>query len=173
MTVLVVEDGTGVAGANGYVTMEEANDYASARGLTFAASPSTTGEQAIIRATASLDAIYRARFSGYKTNGRDQNLEWPRTGAWDAEGNAIATDEIPAEIKNACIEMAVRELADPGSMTPDLERGGEIRSMQAGSVRIDYGAAASATTTFQTIDGILAGLLGPVRSAYSAVASRG
>ena len=172
MTYLVTEDGTGVAGANGYVTMEECAAYALAHGLTFTTSPSTTGETAIIRATAYIDAVYRMRFVGYKTHGRDQVLEWPRTGVLDSQYFPIANNEIPIEIKNATCECAVREFAVPTSLMPDLERGGQIRRLQAGSVAIDYGANASAITTFRTIDGILGNLIGTV-GGFTAQAIRG
>lgn len=157
---LNVEDGTGKSDSDAYASLDDAAAYASARGLTFPASPAGPAEAAIIRATAAIDATYRARFPGQRTNGRAQSLEWPRKCAGDAEGNPIGSDEIPQEIISATIEAAVRELASPNSMLPDLERGGGIRSLQAGSVRIEYGANASAQTVYSIIDGLLSGLIG-------------
>lgn len=173
MTVLVVETGANVSGANGYVTMEACATYAAARGLTFGDSPSTSGEQAIIRATAALDSIYRHALPGYKTNGRSQNLEWPRTAAYDREGLLIATTEIPTEVIQATCEMAVRELATPNSMMPDLERGGAIKSIRAGSVSIDYGANAASQTTYTIIDGLMTSLLGARQVSFVGEATRG
>jgi hypothetical protein len=171
---LVVEDGTGVALANAYVTLDEVSEYAAARGLTFPTSPSTDGEAAIVRATAAIDAMYRGRFSGYRTHGRLQALAWPRSTSYDAEALVLDGDEIPIEIKQATCEAAVRELASPGAMTPDLERGGSIRRLKAGSVEIEYGGNASAHTVFTTIDGILAALLSSSStSTFSGVAVRG
>jgi hypothetical protein len=167
---LITEDGTGVANANGYVTTAEFENYCDAHGLTV-----TTGdaEAAIVRATMYIDACFRLRFAGYMTFGRNQYLEWPRTAVLDSEYFPIGNNEIPREIKNACCEAAQRELTEPNSLMPDLERGGQIRALQAGSVRIDYGANASATTTYRVIEGILASLLGPSGSMYSAQAVRG
>ncbi len=173
MTYLVTEDGTGVVGANGYVTMDECATYALAHGLTFATSPSSSGETAIIRATAYIDAVYRMRFVGYKTHGRDQVLEWPRTGVLDSQYFPIANNEIPIEIKNATCEGAVREYAVPSSMLPDLERGGSIRMLKAGSVEIEYGANATAITTYRVIDGILGNLLGALGQGFTAQTIRG
>jgi hypothetical protein len=157
---LVVEDGTGKPDADAYVTVEDCGTYAVARGLTFPTSPAGPAEAAIIRATAAIDALYRARFSGQKLNGRTQSLEWPRKCAFDASGSAIDSDEVPFEIVNAVCEAAVRELAAPNSMMPDLERGGQIQMLKAGSVEIQYGANAAAQTTFSIINGLLSGLIG-------------
>lgn len=170
---LVVEDGSGIDGANSYVSVSDASSYAVARGLTFPTSPASTAEAALIRATAAIDATYRSRFPGQRVSGRDQALEWPRKYAGDAEGNPIAEDEIPQEIINATIEAAVRELAEPNSMMPDLERGGQVKSIKAGSVAIEYGGNATARTAFTLIDGILAGLLGAPQPSFVGMAVRG
>lgn len=156
---LIVETGAAVAGANAYADVPTVAAYAAARGLAFSASPDVGNEAAIIRATAALDATYRGRFPGYKRTGRAQNLEWPRGQAYDVEGLLIDSDSVPIEIVNATCEMAVRELANPGSMMPDLERGGNIEMLKAGSVEIKYGANASARTVFMLIDGMLTNIL--------------
>jgi len=155
----IVEDGTVVPDANSYATVAEAEDYATDRLYTSWTSASSGKEEALIRATAAIDAMYGGRFPGYKVSGRDQSLEWPRQAAYDDEDNLIAADEVPIEIKQAVYEAAVRELAVPGSMMPDLERGGGIRSLRAGSVAIEYSDTATVTTTYSLINGILAPLL--------------
>jgi hypothetical protein len=154
---IIVEDGTGLAGANSYASEDELDTYTDDRAITLATGDA---EAALIRATAAIDAIYGSRFPGYKTNGRDQNLLWPRIYAYDGDGDLIDSDEIPVEIKNATCEAAVRELTTPGSMSPDLERGGGVKRLKAGSVEIEYGSNAEAGTTFSVIDGILSALLG-------------
>lgn len=156
---MVVEDGTGIASADSYVSLNDAIEYCSDHGLTFSSSPSTLGEAALIRATAAIDARYGGSFPGYRKSGRDQGLQWPRAAAYDSEGWLIADDEVPVEVINATIEAAVRELASPNSMMPDLERGGHIQSLRAGSVGITYASNASARTTFTLIDGILSNVL--------------
>lgn len=173
---LVLEDGTVVAGANSGLSVADADAYHLARGNTAWTSVSSSPDQgksaALIRGTAAIDAKYRARFPGAKVGGRDQGIQWPRTGAYDADGNEIASDEIPQEYKDAIAEAALRELVEPGSMMPDLERGGDIRSLKAGSVAIEYGGAAPATTTFSIIDGILAPLLGSAQASFVASSVR-
>ncbi len=165
-----LEDGTGVDGANAYVTETELGTYTDDRSVTLA---DGDAEAAIIRATTFIDSTYRMRFVGYKTHGRDQGLEWPRTGVLDSQYFPIAGNEIPIEIKNATCEAAIRELTTPDSLLADLERGGSIKMLKAGSVEIEYGANASAVTTYRIIDGILSGLLGAIGPSVTATALRG
>ena len=156
MTVLV-EDGTGVVGANSYASEDDFDQYCEDRNYTVTVGDT---EAALIRGTGILDGIYRKSYPGTRAWGRDQPLQWPRMNATDAEGEEIAIDEIPQEIIDATCEIALRELASPNSVLPDLERGGAIKSIKAGSVALEYGDTASAVTTLQIVDGILSSLLG-------------
>lgn len=161
---MIVEDGSGVANADSYVSLDDAISYCTLRGLTFAASPSALGEAALIRGSTAIDARYTASYPGYRKAGRDQGLQWPRAAAYDVGGWLVRDDQIPIEIQYATIEAAVREFADPNSMMPDLERGGQIESIRAGSVGITYSATASARTTFSLIDGLLINILSGIGS---------
>jgi Putative DnaT-like ssDNA binding protein len=167
---MIVEDGTGLSTANSYVSEDDADTYFDAKGNTDWTDSSDDKEAALVRATQAIDATYRMRFPGYKTELRNQALEWPRTSAYDAQNNIV--EGVPVEIIQATCEAALRELTDPNSMRPDLSRGGDVRRLQAGSVSIEYGAGSSTVTTYTLIDGILSGLLGP-KSIFNAVAVRG
>ncbi len=165
----IVEDGTIVEDANSYVTEAEFDYYCDSLGK----DPDDGDvEQALVRGTQAIDARYRARYPGTRAEGRDQSLEWPRTEATDINGFDIDEDEIPQEVKDAVCEAALRELTEPGSMLPDLERGGNIKRLKAGSVEVEYGAGATATTKYTAIDGILSSLIGSA-SQYTARAARG
>jgi hypothetical protein len=153
---MIVEDGTGLSSSNSYASETTLGTYCDDRGITLA---SGDAEAALVRASAAIDAIYRDRFPGFKRNGRAQAMEWPRSGAYDNADEIIADDEVPVEIIQATCEAAVRELADPGSMMPDLERGGGVRRLKAGSVEIEYGANALNQTTFTAIGNLLSGLI--------------
>ncbi len=136
---IVVEDGTGLETANSYCSEDTADEYFDDRGNTAWGTSTGDKEAALIRASAAIDATYRTRYPGYKTNLRDQGLEWPRTSAYDAQNNLV--EGVPIEIIQATCEAAARELAEAGSMMPDLSRGGDVRRLQAGSVSIEYGAS--------------------------------
>lgn len=157
MTV-IVEDGTGLADANSYVSEDEADTYADDRGITAWSDSAADKEAALVRATTTLDATYRNRFSGSRLNGRAQALEWPRLNSYDYLGNLLDDDEVPIEVRDATIELAFRELADPGSTMPDLDR--TIRSLKAGSVSIEYASNAAAKTSFSIISAIMSSLVG-------------
>lgn len=156
---MIVEDGTGLSTANAYCSEATLDTYCDDRGITLA---SGDAEAALVRATAYIDQTYRNRFQGYRVRYRAQALEWPRALVYDASGFLVPSDAVPVEIVQATCEAAIRELTEAGSLAPDLDR--EVRELQAGSVRLVYGANAKAQTTFQIIDGILAGLLGSTSS---------
>lgn len=168
---IVVEDGTGLADANSYVSEDEADTYADDRGITAWTDSTADKEAALVRATTTLDATYRTRFTGSKLNGRAQALEWPRINAYDWLGNLLDDDEVPIEVRDATVELAIRELADPGSTMPDLDRA--VRSLAAGSVRIEYAANARETTTFSIVGAIMSSLIGGGRTSMVGEAVRG
>lgn len=194
---LIVEDGTGLANADAYVSAANCQAYAVAHGYAFPLTNAAAADAAIRRATQFIDS-YRFRFPGYRLKRRLQALEWPRVGAYTtlpSDGREypypssfgrrsddyqrtlgysyIASNEIPIEIINATSEAAYRELATPGTMAPDLERGGMVHRLQAGSVSIEYQPGANPQSTTQIIDGLLAGLLMPTAGGMFATSARG
>ena len=157
--ILIVEDGSIVADANSYVTYDYALAYHALRGNSAWAAGSELNQQyAIIRATQAVDSIYKGKWKGEPTEYGAQELEWPRSGV-TVGSTSIDDDVIPAAIKKAVCEAALRELATPGSMTPDLDRGGEIKRVKADVVEVEYMDGANSTTTFTAIDGLLADLV--------------
>lgn len=171
---LIVEDGTGIAGAESYVSAADCADYAETHGLTF--SDDDAGDAALRRATAWLDATYLSRWPGVRAHGRNQGLQWPRTGATDIDGNAIGSTEIPQEVIDANCEAACRELANAGGLSPDVTPGGIIKSASVeGAVSVTYADtnAAGMLPIIATIDNILAALIGlRSRAAFYGSSSR-
>jgi len=177
---LEVEDGTGKATAESYASIATIAAYATARGLTFAitgGTNATDAEAAARRATTWLDATYQGRFPGRKANGRAQALQWPRTDASDAEGEAIGSDEIPQEIINALCEAAIREKAAPGALSPDVTPGKIKKRVKVeGAVEVEYAVGSAAVAgqrpVASVVDDILGSLLGARQSGYSGRAVR-
>lgn len=185
---LIVETGVGIINADSYVATADCAAYALSRGLTFGSD--ALADAALRRATAYVDNQYRLRFPGYRTFRRAQALEWPRTNAYYTYTtppgpvpvysvayayfpyDLVPATSIPPEIITATCEAAIREYAEPGVLQPDLDRGGAVSLLKAGSVEVKYAAGAPAQTVFQIIDAALSGLIG-VQSAYSARAVRG
>lgn len=99
---LIIEDGTGVAGADSYVTLEEARAYAASRGLTLSSTDATL-ESYLRRATDYLEA-QRDKYKGHKTDAT-YPLQWPRKCVY-IDCTPIDSDVIPAELKQAQIQLA-------------------------------------------------------------------
>jgi hypothetical protein len=157
-----------------YGTLAGALTYHADRGnAAWAASSDPLRTAALVRASQYIDGTYLALFQGFKVDGRDQVLQWPRTGAMDMAGYAVPSSAVPVEIINATYEAALRELVSPGSLNPDIAvGGGVIKRVKAGSVEVEYSATAATQATFLRIEDILAPLLGR-QSAYFGSAARG
>ncbi len=176
---LIVEDGTGKPDAESYISVADAGVYAAARGLTFPVSTApeiTAAEQALRRATEFIDQRYGTRFVGQWAVA-DQALAWPRSYAY-YRSEALADDAVPPQVKAATVQAAVRELASPGSLTPDVTTGTIKKRVRVeGAVEVEYavgaGGVASQTPIVSIIDQILAPLLAMVSSPYSGIAVRG
>lgn len=157
---LVVEDGTGLANADSYISVADADAYCAAQGLAWAGE-ATAKEQALRRAFMALNSGWS--FKGTRTLYRAQAGAWPRAGATDGEDNAISSDEVPVEVQRAQVELAVYELATPGGLTPLVVVAERVRAEQIGPLRIDYAAVpgtADANRPILTkVDDLLAGLL--------------
>lgn len=157
----------GASDADSYATIEAIRAYAVKVGASFPITgsdgPSTeaaiaAAEAAARRATAAIDGTYGSRFIGVPASA-SQALEWPRSDAW-YRGEELPDDTIPQKIVEATAEAAIRELAEPGVMSPDLDRGGRVKSESVdGAIAITYMDGAPAETTFTAIDGKLRGLI--------------
>lgn len=96
---IVVEDGTGLnPAANSYVSEAELTTYATDRGITLVGS----ADHLLLL---SMDTIETRKYQGSKTS-TTQPLSWPRTGVV-VDGESIASDEIPSDLKNAQIVTAL------------------------------------------------------------------
>jgi hypothetical protein len=170
---LTVETGAGLADADSYVSLADASSIASSLGLTFPISGAdeALAEQALRRATIWVDATYRPRFPGWRTNYRAQALEWPRQGAYDQNviPQYVPSDEVPIEIKRACVIAAVREKASSGSLSPDVTPGQIKKSVSVdGAVAVEYAigsGVADQRPVVTMIDDVLASLLSTGRGA--------
>lgn len=164
--MLIVEDGTGLADAESYLSVSDLGDYATDFGRSYtASSPADADEAALRRATQWLDGAFRSRFPGSRLNGRDQALEWPRDDAYDISGELIA-DAVPIEIMHATAEAALREIAVPGSLNPDYTPSERIKrqrdKVDVLETEVEYFDSASGAVIpiVTVIDEILSGLIG-------------
>lgn len=158
-----------------YGSVTAADAYHQARANAAWAGDDAAKQAALIRASAYIDGKYQFQnacgrweslFSGVKTGGRAQTLQWPRTGATDNEGSTIPPDEVPVEIEQATYEAALREIVTPGSLSPDYVASGAIKRQKLDVLEIEYQAASTATGGVPTrpvitvVDELVAPLLG-------------
>lgn len=151
---LIVENGTGMATAESYISVDDASTRLAALGLTNWATLSTTEmEQALRRATVFMEQRYRTRWKGTRLL-RAQALSWPRYGV-TVDGWDIDSDVVPAEVANACADLAFKAVG--GDLSPDLERG--ILREKVGPLETEYDAFAPQAKRYPAIDQALAAYL--------------
>lgn len=139
---LIVEDGSGVAGANSYVSVADAKVWAGARGLTLPSADADI-EKLIVKAMDLVES-YRSRFSGSKTDSA-QALQWPRTGA-SLDGAELDDDVIPTELKSAVYQLAFE------AQSTDLQptgSGQEVLREKVDVIETEYAKRGSGSVTPQ------------------------
>ena len=155
---MIVEDGTGLNDANSYASVEFADDYFSARGVSeWAELETEVKEQSLIKATDYIDSIFQ--WYG-KKEFEHQALRFPRVNIRDYEG---------AEIKGIplCLKQAVCEAAMIVSNGTELfqtkNENGDVVSETITSLSFTYAKNESSekttsTTLYDAINTKLSGL---------------
>lgn len=111
-----VEDGTGVADANAYITVAFADGYFSDRGVTAWTGIDAVKQAAIIKATDYIETRWGDRFLGSpEFLDPRQPLSFPRLYLYDKAGQAV--EGIPDNLQKATAEYALRALS--GELMPD------------------------------------------------------
>lgn len=108
----VVEDGTGKPDANSYGAVADADVYFADRGVVDWTGDDSTKQGALVRATDYIEERFYGNFAGQATTDV-QALSWPRQYAFN-----FGKNEIPATLKKACFEYALRALTQV--LAPDL-----------------------------------------------------
>jgi hypothetical protein len=154
-----------VAGADAY--------HAQRANSAWAAGSEVARTAALVRATDYIDGRYRfqlptgtwqSMFTGARTAGRGQLNEWPRIGAVDYSGYLLPADVVPDEVERAAYEAALRELAKPGSLSPDYTASTTAIRKKVGPIEVAYSEKTADGTVpnrpiISMIDEILAPLL--------------
>jgi len=106
----VVETGAGLSNATSFISVADADAYASEVGLSAWTGASGTKETALIKAQRYITQTYRGMWKGIRST-ELQALDWPRADVEDYDGYVLDSDSIPAAIKEAQVELAVRALS--------------------------------------------------------------
>ena len=153
----------GSASADSYAALTFADTYHLNMGNTTWTGTDALKENALRRATAWVDGRYRAKWPGYRGNGRSQALGWPRYDVIDWEAQTVPFTSIPIEVQKATAEAALRELVSPGSLTPDYVATDRVTQESVGSISVTYadiGGADAMRPMLIAVDEILAPLIG-------------
>ena len=155
---MIVEDGTGLPNADSYASVEFADSYFSARGVTgWGSLTQQAKEQALIRATDFVDNIYQ--WFGKKAVA-EQALRFPRVNLKDYEGNDVTG--VPV-----CLKQAVCDAAFMASSGTELfqtkNENGDVVSETITTLSFTYSQSGksektSSTTLYDSINTKLRGL---------------
>lgn len=159
---LIVEDGTGLAGAESYVSLLDADDYHGRRAnAAWMTASETAREAALLNATAYIDATYAFSGSPRLTT---QSLAWPR---------AFFTG-LPPNLRVATMELALRALDGP--LLPDVKAStttGQLIQQTIGPITEKYAAGGVTVTSsgprYPLIDRLLAPLIGTAAAGRNSV----
>lgn len=145
---LTVEDGSVVDDADCYA---DADAFSAWEVLYYGSA--STGDDADIEAAIRRTVAYldRLNWKGDRLEGRNQPRAWPRSSVLDAEGNAIAEDEIPAEVIFAQHRLARAELANPGVLDSEFKASASVKREKVGEIEIEYTRGAGVADDQKTI----------------------
>lgn len=160
---LIVEDGTGVAGAESYASVAYADTYNMKRGreATWNDLDLDKKEQALILATDYIQQFYGQSWAGFAMS-EDQVLGWPReyvprAPAINAESVERASwydnDIVPEGVKRATVELAYK-VANGKELAPD--QGPLAIEKTVGPLTVKYDKNAQQQTVYSTVGALLA-----------------
>ncbi len=143
---LVIEDGTGVSGADSYGTRagfitHVANYY----GGTVADEDASD-----VPMRAAFAWLNGQSWKGTKTLGRLQVGAWPRTDVTDCDGNEIGIAEIPSELIIAQYDLAWAEKQSPELLSPS----GSVRDALVTMEKVDVIQVSYDTSTMSASDAL-------------------
>lgn len=167
---LIVEDGTGLSTANGFVSAAYVDTYLADRNRSSENSWNTQGstakEAAIIAATDYIEQRFGLRYKGTRTN-ETQALGWPRSFVYDRDGYLLADDALPVNLQKATAEYAVRALASALQPDPTVSDSGKAITRareKVGPLETEFeyeagGSVSNLTRPYPAADNLLKPLL--------------
>lgn len=138
----LVEDGTGLAAANSYVSVADADTYHGDRGNDGWTGTDAVKQAALIKATQFIDGTYafiannaqRDPLTGFggPLVSNDQALSWPRVNVIDKQNRPITG--VPQKVKDATCELALLALSD--DLLPTEDRA--TKREKVGDLEVEY-----------------------------------
>lgn len=143
---MIVEDGTGLANADSYASVEFADDYFSARGVSkWSDLDAESKEQILVKATDYIDSVFQ--WKGKKLY-ESQSLRFPRMNLRDYEGCEIKG--IPLCLKQAVCDAALIT-SEGAELFETAEHNGDVVSETITTLSFTYSKNGSRSTTSTTL----------------------
>ena len=158
---ITIETGEGLDVAESYASIAAADVRCASLGLTAWTALSEVDKEIALRKAMVFMATYRTRWAGRRVY-QHQALDWPRYNV-AVDGFAVPSTIVPAEVVNACIDLAVR--AGRGEdLLPDLDTGSNaIKKDKTGPLETEYFQnTTDARERFVAVDALLAPYFGSV-----------
>ncbi|SEL12141.1 hypothetical protein SAMN05216359_105273 [Roseateles sp. YR242] len=150
---LIVEDGTGLADAESYASVADADDYFTKRGNAAWPVITTDKKEALLRQATEWLGGYTGRWAGCRVK-TTQALDWPRSSV-RVDGVTLAYDKVPVALVRATCELAVR--ASAATLTAD--EGAQVKSETVGPIETVYADGARQQTRYPAVEILVAPLL--------------
>ena len=157
--MLIIETGAGLADAESYASAPSADARCASLGLTAWAALAEVDKEISLRKAMAFMATYRTRWAGRRVY-QHQALDWPRYNVV-VDGFIVLSTTVPAEVVNACIDLAAR--AGRGEdLLPDLDTGSNaIKRDKVGPIDTEYFQnTTDARERFVAVDALLAPYFG-------------
>jgi hypothetical protein len=175
---IVVEDGSGLANAETYISVADATSYFTKRGKGDAWDEVEDKEAALRLATEYMLAVYRPLWAGARVTDT-QALDWPRVdvprldsaGGYRTYPSYYAQNVVPEEVKRACAELALK--TPNGDLLIDQEAR-QVKREKVGPLETEYfdGASGGEQIRYPMVDAMLQMLLSDEGNGYSAPIAR-
>ncbi|MDN2710607.1 hypothetical protein O0880_14370 [Janthinobacterium sp. SUN118] len=157
--MLITETGAGLTDAESYASVAAADARCICLGLTAWAALTEASKEIALRKATQFMATYRMRWAGRRVY-QHQTLDWPRYNVV-VDGFIVPSTTVPADVVNACIDLAVR--AGSGEdLLPDLDTGSNaIKKDKTGPLETEYFQnTTDARERFVAVDALLAPYFG-------------
>lgn len=153
---LIVEDGTGLANAESYISVADATTYHAAIGNTAWAALATDAlrEQALRRATQYMVGRYRLSWTGTRMSAT-QALDWPRSLVPLRDmpfASYYPNTQVAPEVKSACASLALRTASGTTLVADQTQR---KKKVKVGPIETEYADGSSAQKKYPEIDAML------------------
>lgn len=168
---IVIETGAGLGDAETYASIAAADARCASLGKSAWMALAEADKEIALRKAMLFMATYRARWAGRRVH-QQQALDWPRYGV-AVDGFPVPSTIVPAEVVNACIDLAVR--AGRGEdLLPDLDTGSNaIKKDKTGPLETEYFQnTTDARERFVAVDALLAPYFGTAGGSNSIKVTR-